>query len=145
MSIIKTIENKDNKMAIIANASVQTKPEHWLGEVSSGQHTVLTDKPESFGGKDQGLAPYDFICSGLISCTMITLRMYAEHKGLELGEFRVEADFNANKEGKEWIERRVSFSSELSDELKQKVLDICQKTPVTKTLLRSVEISTQLI
>lgn len=132
-------------MAIIANAKVQTREEHWLGEVTSGKHQLLTDKPESFGGQDLGLAPYDFICSGLISCTMITLRMYAQHKGLELGEFVVEADFNANKEGKEWIERRLSFVNPLSDELKQKVLDICQKTPVTKTLLRSVEINTSVV
>lgn len=132
-------------MATIAQAKVQTRTEHWLGEISSGQHKLLTDKPESFGGKDLGLAPYDFICSGLISCTMITLRMYAQHKNLELGEFTVEADFHTNKEAKEWIERRVSFSNALSDELNKKVLDICQKTPVTKTLLRSVEIQTSIV
>ncbi|NLN56591.1 MAG: OsmC family peroxiredoxin, partial [Gammaproteobacteria bacterium] len=32
----------------------------------------------------------------------------------------------------------------LDVELQQKVLNICQKTPVTKTLLRSVEIRTEL-
>ena len=132
-------------MAIIANAKVKTREEHSLGEVTSGKHQLMTDKPESFGGQDLGLAPYDFVCSGLISCTMITLRMCAQHKGLDLGEFVVEADFNVNKEGKEWIQRRLSFVNPLSDELKQKVLDICQKTPVTKTLLRSVEINTSVV
>ncbi len=132
-------------MAIIANAKVKTYPELWSGEVLSGKHQLITDKPESFGGQDKGLAPYDFVCSGLISCTMITLRMYAQHKGFDLGEFTVEADFNANKEGKEWIERRLSFANALSEELHQKVLDICQKTPVTKTLLRSVEINTSIL
>ena len=132
-------------MAIIANAKVKTREEHSLGEVTSGKHQLMTDKPESFGGQDLGLAPYDFVCSGLISCTMITLRMYAQHKGLDLGEFVVEADFNVNKEGKEWIQRRLSFVNPLSDELKQKVFDICQKTPVTKTLLRSVEINTSVV
>ncbi|WP_288454508.1 OsmC family protein [uncultured Acinetobacter sp.] len=132
-------------MAIIANAKVKTYPEPWSGKVLSGKHQLITDKPESFGGQDKGLAPYDFVCSGLISCTMITLRMYAQHKGFDLGEFTVEADFNANKEGKEWIERRLSFANALSEELHQKVLDICQKTPVTKTLLRSVEINTSII
>lgn len=132
-------------MAIIANAKVKTYPEPWSGEVLSGKHQLITDKPESFGGQDKGLAPYDFVCSGLISCTMITLRMYAQHKGFDLGEFTVEADFNVNKEGKEWIERRLSFANALSEELQQKVLDICQKTPVTKTLLRSVEINTSII
>ena len=132
-------------MAIIAQASVETLPEPWSGSISSGKHQLLTDKPESFGGQDLGLAPYDLICSGLISCTMITLRMYAQHKGLVLGAFRVEAEFHANKEGKEWIERRLAFAEPLSAELTQKVLEICQKTPVTKTLLRSLEINTSVL
>lgn len=72
-------------MAIIANAEVKTCVEAWSGEVSSGQHQFITDKPASFGGQDKGPAPYDFICTGLISCTMITLRMYAQHKGIEWG------------------------------------------------------------
>ena len=87
-------------MAIIANAEVKTCVEAWSGQVSSGWHQFITDKPASFGGQDKGPAPYDFICTGLISCTMITLRMYAQHKGIEWGAFSVEADFNANKEGR---------------------------------------------
>lgn len=132
-------------MAIIANAEVQSLAEPWSGKVKSGKHQFMTDKPESFGGQDQGPAPYDFICSGLVSCTMMTLRMYASHKGMELGQFSIEADFNSNKEGKEWIERRLSFAQPLSDELKQKILDISSKTPVTKTLLRSLDINTVLL
>ena len=132
-------------MGLISSAKVQSLATPWAGQVSSGQHQLLTDKPASFGGGDTGLAPYDFICTGLISCTMITLRMYAQHKGLALGEFSVQADFHANKEGREWIERRVHFENQLGAELERKVLDICSKTPVTKTLLRSLEIQTSLI
>lgn len=76
---------------------------------------------------------------------MISLRMYASHKDLELGEFQVEADFFANREGQEWIERRLSFQNPLDETLRQKILEICQKTPVTKTLLRSLEIRTTLL
>ena len=132
-------------MAVIANAKVQTLQAPWSGEVTSGKHQLITDKPESFGGQDKGLAPYDLVCAGLISCTMITLRMYAQHKGIELGEFTVEADFKANKEGEEWMERRLYFVDLLSEELQKKVLDICSKTPVTKTLLRSLKINTVLV
>ena len=132
-------------MGLISSAKVQSLATPWAGQVSSGQHQLLTDKPASFGGGDTGLAPYDFICTGLISCTMITLRMYAQHKGLALGEFSIQADFHANKEGREWIERRVHFENQLGAELERKVLDICSKTPVTKTLLRSLEIQTSLI
>ena len=132
-------------MAIIATAEVRSLAEPWAGEIKTGNHQLITDKPASFGGQDRGPAPYDLLCSALISCTMITLRMYASHKGIELGEFSVEADFNVNKEGKEWIERRLSFAQPLPEELKQKVLEISSKTPVTKTLLRSLDINTVLV
>lgn len=132
-------------MAVIATVKVQSLATPWQGQITHGKHSYVTDKPEAFGGQDGGPAPYDFLVAGLISCTMITLRMYAKHKELELGEFTVQAEFFANKEGEEWIERRLQFSTEHDEALKQKILAICQKTPVTKTLLRSVEIKTTIV
>ncbi|MFW2046022.1 OsmC family protein [Acinetobacter variabilis] len=132
-------------MARIAIAKIQSLTIPWQGEISHGQHHYLTDKPESFGGQDAGPAPYDLLLGSLISCTMITLRMYAKHKDIELGDFQVEAEFFANKEGQEWIERRLSFDIAHDSALQQKILEICAKTPVTKTLLRSLEIRTNLI
>ncbi len=75
-------------MSIIASAKVLTLPEPWKGEVTSGTHQFLTDKPESFGGHDTEPAPYDFLTASLASCTMITLRMYAQHKQINLGDFQ---------------------------------------------------------
>ncbi|MDF2418304.1 OsmC family peroxiredoxin [Acinetobacter beijerinckii] len=132
-------------MSIIASAKVLTLAEPWKGEVSSGTHQFLTDKPESFGGHDTGPAPYDFLTSSLASCTMITLRMYAQHKEIDLGEFSVEVDFHTNREQQERIERRVIFVQPISQDLKEKLLNICSKTPVTKTLLRSLDIQTMIL
>jgi len=75
-------------MSIIASAKVLTLPEPWKGEVTSGTHQFLTDEPESFGGHDTEPAPYDFLTASLASCTMITLRMYAQHKQINLGDFQ---------------------------------------------------------
>ena len=132
-------------MSIIASAKVLTLAEPWKGEVSSGTHQFLTDKPESFGGHDTGPAPYDFLTSSLASCTMITLRMYAQHKEIDLGEFSVEVDFHTNREQQERIERRVIFVQSISQDLKEKLLNVCSKTPVTKTLLRSLDIQTVIL
>lgn len=132
-------------MSIIASAKVVTLAESWKGEVTSGTHQFLTDKPESFGGHDTGPAPYDFLTSSLASCTMITLRMYAQHKEIDLGEFTVEVDFHTNREQQERIERRVIFVQPISQDLKEKLLNVCSKTPVTKTLLRSLDIETVIL
>lgn len=132
-------------MSIIASSKVLTLSEPWKGEVSSGTHQFLTDKPEQFGGHDTGPAPYDFLTASLASCTMITLRMYAQHKQIDLGEFTVEVDFHTNREQQERIERRVVFRQPVSQDLQEKLLNVCSKTPVTKTLLRSLDIHTMIL
>ncbi|WP_420001659.1 OsmC family protein [Acinetobacter sp. LF10] len=132
-------------MSVIASAKVQALAEPWKGEVTSGTHQFLTDKPESFGGHDTGPAPYDFLTASLASCTMITLRMYAQHKQIDLGEFTVEVDFHTNREQQERIERRVIFKQPISQDLQEKFLNVCSKTPVTKTLLRSLDIQTVIV
>ena len=132
-------------MSVIASAKVQALAEPWKGEVTSGSHQFLTDKPESLGGHDTGPAPYDFLTASLASCTMITLRMYAQHKQINLGDFSIEVDFYTNREQQERIERRVIFKQPVSPDLKEKLLNVCSKTPVTKTLLRSLDIQTVIV
>ena len=38
-------------MATIAQATVTSLTEKWGGTITSGQHTLMTDKPESLGGQ----------------------------------------------------------------------------------------------
>ena len=66
-------------------------------------------------------------------------------KKIDLGEFTVEVDFHTNREQQERIERRVTFKQPVSPELKEKLLNVCSKTPVTKTLLRSLDIQTVIL
>ena len=132
---------------IIGRSHIVPAPEQWKGLIQAGKagHSLVTDEPVQVEGQDQGPAPYDLLCSALVACTMITLRMYAKQKGIQLGEFYVEADFHLDREKHESIQRRLHFKENLSEELQQKILAVCQKTPVTKTLLRSVDIQTSLV
>ena len=61
-----------------------------------------------------------------------------------MGIFQFDLHFNMNKEGEEWITRELSFDRDLDEATKTKILDICQKTPVTKTMLRGTRIDTSI-
>lgn len=132
-------------MSVIAKSELQSLTTPWAGVVQSGAHEFVTDKPSQFGGQDLGAAPYDLLTASLASCTMITLRMYAQHKSIVLSDFKVIVEFLLNREGEEKIVRQLKFSQALDAKLQAKLLQICEKTPVTLTLKRSVDIQTSIV
>jgi putative redox protein len=57
--------------------------------VRCGRHELLADERLQRGGADAGPMPFEYLLSGLGACTSITLRMYAERKGWNLGDVSV--------------------------------------------------------
>ena len=117
--------------------------------VKAGRHRLLADEPESFGGLDTGPTPYDFLSTGLGACTAMTIRMYAERKGIPLE--RVSVDVNHGKlhaadceectdEQKERggkidrFERAVTLEGDLDEATRKRLLEIADKCPVHRTL-----------
>src|SRR5205823_14722 len=63
-------------------------------KMRAGRHELTADEPRTNGGTDTGPSPYSILLASLGACTSITLRMYAQRKGWELGNVRVELDFH---------------------------------------------------
>ena len=109
--------------------------------VSAGQHQLIADEPASMGGGDAGPAPFDFIMSGLGACTSMTLRMYAERKSLPLT--RVSVALRHDKievDGvmRDRISRDITLEGDLSEEQRQRLLEIANKCPVHRALSQSI-------
>jgi putative redox protein len=108
-----------------------------------GHHTVVSDEPAANGGGDTGPSPTGLVLAGLVACTSITLRMYADRKGWTLGQIHVEARMMRDESGEGTrIDRVVRVAAPLSDEQKRRLAEIADKTPVTKTLARATPITT---
>lgn len=107
-------------------------------------HALRSDEPLDAGGTDTGPAPYELLLAALASCTSLTLRMYADRKQWHLGEIKVNARFFRDESGEEKVTREVLVEAALSEEQQQRLAEICEKTPVTKTLKRALAISTSL-
>jgi uncharacterized OsmC-like protein/alpha/beta superfamily hydrolase len=124
--------------------------------VRVGRHRLPADEPESVpGGRDLGPGPYDCVLAGLGACTSMTLRLYAERKGLplervtvQLKHERIHADDCADCETREGmldqIERKLEFEGALDAAARQRLLEIADKCPVHRTLTSEVKIRTRL-
>ena len=114
-------------------------------EIKSATHSIISDEPESVGGMDLGFTPDELLASSLAACTSITLRMYANRKGWDLTDIKVEINLdNHPAEQKTVITRSIQLIGNLDEEQKTRLLYIADKCPIHKILTNPIEITTDL-
>lgn len=105
----------------------------------------ITDEPERLGGMDIGPDPFTLLLSSLITCTLVTLRMYIDHKGYNIPEISARANMYYqmdNTDRKTIIERQIEFSQPLAPEISDRLLKIAEQCPISKILKQEVMIRT---
>src|SRR5581483_1193011 len=127
---------------ILASASVTGESGYAQTVVTSG-HQIASDEPVRRGGTNTGPSPFELLLAAVGSCTAITLRMYSERKQWQLGTIGVKLRMLKDGDTSR-IERIVSVTGALDDEQKTKLLEIADKTPVTKAVSPGIPIQTTL-
>jgi putative redox protein len=125
---------------ILANATVNGES-GYAQQVSTSAHNFASDEPVKRGGTNTGPSPFELMLASLGACTAITLRMYSERKQWDLGAIQV--TLRLLKEGEDQrIERTIAMTGTLDADQKARLLEIADKTPVTRALASGVPIQT---
>ena len=120
-----------------------------------GDHYFIADEPKSFGGNNFGPTPYQYLSAALVTCTAMTIQMYAWRKKWEV--LNVIVHINHNNEHAldcencedptakiDTLTRAITLEGSLSDEQKKRLLEIADRCPVHRTMHSKIQIITTL-
>jgi putative redox protein len=105
----------------------------------------IADEPESSGGKDKGPDPYTLLLSSLGTCTLATLRMYIDRKGWDVPKIAVSVNmYHEVRDGKTVtvIDRDLNFLSPVTDEQRERMVQIAKVCPISKILEGEIQVRT---
>jgi putative redox protein len=134
----------------------ETRGGRFAQRVRAGRHLLLADEPVAVGGDDSGPGPYDYLLAGLGACTSMTMRLYAERKGIPAERFsvrlshrRIHAEDCADCEATEGnigeITRDIMIDGDVPEAARARLMEIADRCPVHEMLTHEIRIRTRLV
>jgi putative redox protein len=98
-------------------------------------HQITVDESRAAGGDDDGPSPQELLAASLASCTAVTIEMYAQRKGWDLGDVEVACEYTPAERGcPTKFEIVLRLPTQLSDYEVGRLLTIAAKCPIHRTL-----------
>ena len=113
-------------------------------KLTAGDLHFLSDAEVSKGGSGTGPSPHEYLGAALAACTSMTLKMYAGRKEMKLDNAIVTVDIERHDDV-ETFSREIQLHGNLSEEEKDRLLEIAEKCPIHKALAGQIQIKTQLV
>ena len=134
----------------------ETRGGHLVQRIRAGRHLLVADEPVAVGGEDAGPSPYDYLLAALGACTSMTMRLYAERKGISADRFsirlshrRIHAEDCADCDTKDGnideITRDITIAGDMTGAERARLMEIADKCPVHRTLTHEIKIRSNLV
>ena len=120
---------------------VARRVEGYAHDVEVDGHTLRLDEPPEAGGTDTGPRPTQLLGASLAGCIAITVEMYAQRKGWDVGAVEVDVEMAYDGPVPSGFEVGVKLPGELDDEQRRRLLVIATKCPVHKVLAGEAYVS----
>jgi len=144
------MENHDGSVLVRGSAA------GFAQEIQAGKHRLHADEPAAAGGADTGPSPYDLLLAALGACTSMTLGAYARRKAWPLEDITVRlrhskvhaadcSDCETRDGMLDRIERDIHLAGPLTNEQREKLMEIAGKCPIHRTLASKIEIKTRAV
>ena len=153
-----TVNDNATEAPVIQPGSVIVREcdKKFTREILTPHHRLISDEPIALGGADLGFNPYELLLAALGSCTSMTLRMYANHKQIDLQGIQVElhhdrihvedcVDCDKHPQQIDVINRDIQLTGHLDEQQRARLLDIANACPVHKTLCNKIQVNTRLV
>ena len=112
-----------------------TRTEGRQHSIAIRDHNLTVDETADLGGADAGPTPLELLAASLAGCVAVTVEMYAERKGWEVGKVEVDVEYAPAERGTPTkFEVVLKVPSELSDEQIERLSVIAAKCPVHRML-----------
>ena len=151
---IYSLENKyfisifvKNKIMDHPNSKTILTNRNYLAESKMRQHVAVIDEPKDKGGDDNGPTPVEYLLTAIGSCVAITLRMYTELKGWDLGKINVNVSqkTETTTDGTiNYLTEDISFEKEITEDQRKRLLNIAGKCPVAKMVKNETKIESKI-
>jgi putative redox protein len=110
-------------------------------EIDDGEHTLRIDEPAESGGTDTGPRPTRVLAAALAACTAITVEMYADRKGWDVGKLQVEVETEYEGPVPASFTVTLHLPGGLGEEQLERLRVIAGKCPVHKALASETEVT----
>jgi putative redox protein len=115
--------------------ATRTSANSYTHRIDVRDHRLTADEPADMGGADEGPNPQELLGASLAGCVAITIEMYAQRKGWDLGELSVECEYEQAERGQPTAFTLIlRLPAHLDGDQVERLSAIAAKCPVHRTL-----------